>query len=56
LDNKQEVILLDKNSGFSHLRRDRKASTNTKLLRKGSNKYSLIANELGATPPEWGGE
>ncbi len=58
LDDQSEIILLDRNNGFSHLRRNRNKTTAKKSFNflaqnKGGNN-SLIANELGATPPEYG--
>ncbi|WP_101446980.1 hypothetical protein [Aquimarina sp. MAR_2010_214] len=56
LNNDGKVKLLDKNNGFSHLRRNRNKTDNLSFPRKisGDDKYSLIANQLGATPPEYG--
>lgn len=56
LNNEGKVKLLDKNNGFSHLRRNRNKTDHLSFLGKINNndKFSLIANELGATPPEYG--
>ncbi|WP_152538646.1 hypothetical protein [Aquimarina macrocephali] len=56
LNNEGKVKLLDKNNGFSHLRRSRGKTDDVSFLGKINNddKFSLIANELGATPPEYG--
>ncbi len=54
LDNNFKVVFLNKDSGFSHLRRNRNKSTTSYFGKtSGHDKYSLIANDLGATPPHW---
>ncbi|WP_271782794.1 hypothetical protein [Aquimarina algiphila] len=57
LDSEAKVILLDKDHGFSHYRRDRnnKHQNPSTFSQKtsGNNQNSLIANDLGATPPEF---
>jgi len=57
LDDNFKIQLLDKNNGFSYLRQDRDKKSTFDIMQKigGSGQYSLLANELGATPPEWGG-
>ncbi|MEW7288944.1 hypothetical protein [Aquimarina sp. 2304DJ70-9] len=57
LDNQNKIVFLDKDNGFSHLRRNRnKAKKNNAFdfltQTKGSNN-SLIGNELGASPPDY---
>ncbi|WP_025666911.1 hypothetical protein [Aquimarina megaterium] len=56
LNNDGKVELLDKNNGFSHLRRNRNKTDHISLsqTRNDNDKFSLIANDLGATPPEYG--
>jgi len=55
LTNEGKVKLLDKNNGFSHLRRNRSSKNLIEFSGKGSDdQLSLIANDLGATPPDYG--
>ncbi|WP_106791937.1 hypothetical protein [Aquimarina sp. Aq78] len=56
LNNDGKVELLDKNNGFSHFSRSRGKTDDVSFLgkRNDNDKFSLIANELGATPPEYG--
>jgi hypothetical protein len=55
LSDNGKVLLLDKNNGFSHYRRNRSKTDHVSFSEKRNyhNKLSLIANELGATPPEY---
>ncbi len=57
LDNQNNIVFLDKDNGFSHLRRNRNKTTENNSFdfstqtRGDSN--SLIGNELGASPPDY---